>query len=196
MRSSISPIEDDSSWVSSGSSVHLSLFLCEYWLATDHGALRSLSSTLDSYHESTFKNVFESELRSPYRSGPFSEDAVQYSVWNVMFWHPVDMSCSAECYQLQFWREWPEFAIRNSSSFVILSSHVIPRRDLRHLRYLYVVQRAAPNGKILELQASYLTLVLVVRCVFFHTRSVVEAFPSLMDISSSRDTFECIVDPR
>ena len=96
MRSSISPIEDDRSWVSSGSSVHLFLFLCEYWLATDHSALRSLSSTLDSYHESTFKNVFESELRPPYRSGPFSEDAVQYSVWNVMFWHPVDMSCSAD----------------------------------------------------------------------------------------------------
>ena len=59
-----------------------------------------------------------------------------------------------------------------------------------------MVQRSAPHGKILELQASYLTLVLVVRCVFFHTRSVVEAFPSLMDISSTRDTFECIVDPR
>ena len=87
---------------------------------------------------------------------------------------------SLTCFGFSCEESSPEFVIRNSSSFVILSSH--PRRDLRHLvwnspRYdslgLYVVQHSAPYGKMLGMQALYThTLVLVVRCLFFHTRSV------------------------
>lgn len=87
---------------------------------------------------------------------------------------------SLTCFGFSCEESSPEFVIRNSSSFVVLSSH--PRRDLRHLvwnspRYdslgLYVVQHSAPYGKMLGMQALYThTLVLVVRCLFFHTRSV------------------------